>query len=199
MNQYIEPQIIVENNIISVSATQAKTVTKGITALTISYEITLKNCSSRKIINLSITDSLWGIGIISTEDYTFTINVISCCGNITPIDNDQISLNCGQLIKSDVSYLDPYSSATILVSLGIVNESTNPTEIPFLRNTIIINGDVCSREDNHNRQLNPIYILSREYTYDGILAIKGFQGLGGPSVNYLECFPYSNTRCKRIT
>lgn len=206
MVEYKQPKILIDKKIISVYTTKAPSIFDGTgsdrkeiardNALSISYEIILKNCSSHKITQLSITDSLWGIGLTGTKEYTISVNVNSCCNNIIPNENENIVSSCGQLIIPQKSYLNPHSSSTIIVNIGIVNNESYETEIPLLSNTIVVTGNIYGS----NISIDPIYVESREYINSNIYSGLGQStGLGGPLCNYRLCFPYTNTRCNRTT
>lgn len=179
-------------------------------SITINYEIVITNNSQRKIMNLKVLDSLWGIGLTETNELNFTLTAISGCKNIVINNNDIIISSCGEIVDSTLSYLDCCSSCTILLTMSLGPNiylkntylDVGPIIIPHLCNTVIVSGtltpsdhcNVCKIE----KQIIPIVSKSPPYNDDTIYIFQQVD-LPGNACNVRLCFPYTNTRCSKIT
>lgn len=206
-NCCVNAKIDVEKNIISVIKVPLDTQT-GTSSLIINYEIIINNKSPRKIINLKVSDSLWGIGLTGSDEVVLTVTAESCCSTIVTNSGDTIISSCGELVDSTESYVDGCSVCTILLTLAlrpIERRLGTPDlyiNIPYVLNTVTISGKLEPIKPYNACKIGssfiPIFAKTVSYGDDFTYTNTGPHGLGG-ACNSKLCIPYTNTRCKTIT
>jgi hypothetical protein len=186
------------------------TTTGGIefNRLVVGFEIILNNKSCHTIKNLNIKDSLFGIGLtqIRTQaliEFEFHVTVTSCCDNIVANDEETILNTCGQLIDPTQSFMPPCSVCVILVEIAIKPNGileTNTIDMPYLFHTNIVTGTVDVKKSNFCdtdcKNIKPIVLKEAILDEPDVLVPVDIFFPGSCSLN---CLPYTNTRCNRVT
>ncbi len=164
-------------------------------------EIILINNSCNTINNISVKDSIFGIGLNDPDrDLLIHATVTSCCDTIIPNDEATIFATCGELVNPLRSSLGPCSVCVILAEISVMPNNIFEIDLPYLLSTTIISGTVNNNTCGMCKapcKLLPKVIKTEVFKGESniLFALDVFF----PGSCSIQCFPYTNRRCRQVT